>query len=217
MLQIVTGMYFRDVELRETRHRDVFYSNAMRLRADDIELPIGRFLFTSSIAPVGPVTVEAVERLEAVMPDGTSDPHISTGGGELLSDVATVFGFAMNVTCSKNIALVERVVPKSLASGTAYRRPSQILRRTFDPEVLISEEDIDSAREFCSKLLGCNRKYFEAAMRAIKRVMDATYLVSDDPGLAYTLFVSSLEFRLRSSRHQRRIGAGSRTNQRNGS
>jgi hypothetical protein len=193
MLQIVTGMYFRDVELRETRHRDVFYSNATRLHADDIELPIGRFLFTSPIAPVTPVTIEAVERLEAVRPDGTSDPHISTGGEELLGDVATVFAFAMNVTCSRNIALVERVVPKSVASGVAYRRPSQILRRTFDPEVLISEDDIESAREFCSKLLGCNRRYFETAMRAIKRVVDATYLVCDDPGLAYTLFVTSLE------------------------
>lgn len=193
MLQIVTGMYFRDVDLRENRHRDVFYSNAMRLHADEIELPIGRFLFTSSIAPVTPVTIEAIERLEAVRPDGTSDPHISTGGEELLGDVATVFAFAMNVTCSRNIALVERFVPKSLASGAAYRRPSQILRRTFDPEVLISVDDIESAREFCSKLLACNRRYFEAAMRAIKRVVDATYLVSDDPGLAYTLFVTSLE------------------------
>ncbi len=192
MLQIVTGMYFRDVPLRENRLRDVFYSNATMLHADDIELPIGRFLFTSSIAPVAPLTIEAVERLEAEKPDGTSDILVSTGGEELLGDVATVFAFSMNVTCSRNLALVERVVPKALSSG-AYRRPSNILRRTFDPEILITDADVASAREFCSKLLASNRRYFEAAMRAIKRVVDATYLVSDDPGLAYTLFVTSLE------------------------
>lgn len=192
MLQIVTGMYFRDVPLRETKHRGVFYSNATTLHADDVELPIGRFLFTSSIAPVAPVTIEAIERLEAERPDGTSEMLISTGGEELLGDAATVFAFSMNLTCSRNFSLVERVVPKSLSPGS-YRRPSNILRRTFDPEVVVTDTDIEEAREFCSKLLASNRRYFEAAVRAIRRVVDATYLVSDDPGLAFTLFVTSLE------------------------
>jgi hypothetical protein len=192
MLQIVTGMYFRDVELRETKHRGVFYSNGTTLHADDIELPIGRFLFSSSIAPVTPVTIEAVERLEAVRPDGTPEMLISTGGEELLNDAATVIAFSLNLTCSRNLSLVERVVPKSPTPGE-YRRPSNILRRTFDPEVVISATDIEKATEFCSKLIASSRRHFEAALRAIKRVVDATYLVSDDPALAYTLFVTSLE------------------------
>lgn len=192
MLQIVTGMYFRDVELRERKHRGVFYTNGTTLHADDIELPIGRFLFTSSITPVAPVTVEAIERLEAVRPDGKSDPHVSTGGAELLNDAATVFAFSLNLTCSRNLSLVERVVPRSLTPG-AYRHPSNILRRTFDPQLVISDAEVERARQFCSKLLASNRRYFEAALRAIKRVVDATYVVSDDPGLAYTLFVTALE------------------------
>lgn len=192
MLQIVTGMYFRDVPLRQTKHRGVFHSNATTLHADDVELPIGRFLFTSSIAPVAPLTIEAIERLEAEGPDGTSEMLISTGGEELLGDAATVFAFSMNATCSRNLSLVERAVPKNLSLG-GYRHPSKILRRTFDPALLITEATIDEASEFCSKLLASNRRHFEASMRAIRRVVDATYLVSDDPGLAYTLFVTSLE------------------------
>lgn len=192
MLQIVTGMYFRDVPLRETRHRGVFYTNGTTFHADDVELPIGRFLFSSSIAPVAPVTIEAVERLEAERSDGSPEARISTGGEELLADAAAAFAFSMNLTCSRNLSLVERVVPKSLDPG-AYKRPSNILRRTFDPQVVINNAVIEEAREFCSKLLASNRRYFEAAMRAIRRVVDATYLVSDDPGLAYTLFVTSLE------------------------
>ncbi|HEX2240993.1 MAG TPA: hypothetical protein VHJ82_07640, partial [Actinomycetota bacterium] len=108
MLQIVTGMYFRDVPLRETRHRAVFYTNGTTFHADDVELPIGRFLFSSSIAPVAPVAIEAVERLEAERPDGSPEARISTGGEELLADVAAAFAFSMNLTCSRNLSLVER-------------------------------------------------------------------------------------------------------------
>lgn len=192
MLQIVTGMYFRDVPLRETPHRTVFYTNGTTLRADEIELPIGRFLFSDGTSPVTAVTVEATERLEAVTLDGESEMLVSTGGAELLNDAATVFAFAMNLTCSRNIALVERLVPPALSDGPSSR-PSNVLRRTFDPGLYIQPSDMDRASEFCTDLLALSRSHFEAAMRAIRRVIDATHLVGDDPSLAYTLFVTSLE------------------------
>ncbi len=192
MLQIVTGMYFRDVLLNETLHRAVFYTSSWTYPADAIELPVGRFLFASSPSKVCPIAIEAVERLEAIRPDGEPEIMVATGGTELLDDAAAVFAFALNITCSRNAALVERLVPHTLG-GPPASKPSNILRRTFDPEIFLRPEDFDEAREFCSKLLALQRSHFEAVMRAIHRVVDATYLVGDDPSLAYTLFVAALE------------------------
>ena len=186
MLQIVTGMYFRDVPLNETLHRAVFYTNSWALPSGPIELPVGRFLFATRPSAITAVTIEAVERLEAVRINGEPELLIATSGTELLNDAAAVFAFASNITCSRSATLVERLVP-TILDPRPSSKPSNILRRTFDPEVILSPEDIDSARDFCTKLLVLRRSHFEAAMRAIRTVVDATYSVSDDPGLAYTL------------------------------
>ncbi len=185
-------MYFRDVELYETTHRAALFTNAWALERDPIELPIGRFSFATSPSPVTAVTIEATERLEAVTPDGEREFVKATGGRELIDDAADVFAFALNVSCSRNAALMERFVPAQL-DGRPTRMPWSILRRTFDPGVVLREEDIDDARDFATRLLALRRDHFEAAMRSIRSVVDASLLVSDDPGLAYTLYVSSLE------------------------
>jgi hypothetical protein len=82
VLQIASGMYYDSIELHETVHRRVVYSNAMRLRADDIELPIGTLRFASGFGAVQPLTIEAVDRLEMVNADGSDSVHIATGGDE---------------------------------------------------------------------------------------------------------------------------------------
>lgn len=192
MLQIVTGMYFRDVELYETTHRAVFYTNAWSVNSEPLELPIGRFSIATPPSSVNAVMIEATERLEAVQPDGQPEFLRSTLGTELLDDVADVFAFSLNVSCSRNLALLERLVPHQLDSRPA-RAPWSILRRTFDPRVVLKEEELSLANEFASKLLALRRDHFEAAMRSIRSVVDASLLVSDDPGLAYTLLVASLE------------------------
>lgn len=192
VLQIVTGMYFRDVPLYETTHRAVLYTNASSLSRDAIELPVGRFLLATTMTPVTAVTIEATERLEAVRPDGSDEFMRATGGTELINDAADVFAFALNVSCSRNVALMERLVPFQL-DGRPTHMPWSILRRTFDPAIVIRDTDVTDATEFATQLLALRRDHFEVAMRSIRSIVDASLLVSDDPGLAYTLFVAALE------------------------
>lgn len=66
---------------------------------------------------------------------------ISTGGQELLNDMATVFGFAMNVACSRNIAVVERLVPPVLTERPSSKA-STVLRRTLDPGIYLQPADM---------------------------------------------------------------------------
>ncbi len=192
MLQIASGMYFRDVPLHETTHRAMLYTNAWSVSPDPFDLPIGRFLFATATATITPVTIEVIDRLETIAPDGSKELMIATGGTELIDDAADVFSFSLNISCSRNDAVMERFVPQQLG-GRPTRMPSSILRRTFDPGIVLREEDFTQCREFATKLLALRRDHFEAAIRSIRTVTDECLLVSDDPALACTLLVASLE------------------------
>lgn len=193
MLQISTGMYFRDgIPINETTHRAAFYTNGSLLDREAIDLPIGRFTFATGIEAVTAVMIEVVDRLEAERPDGKSEMMVATGGSELLDDAATVLAFAANITCARPLSLVERAVPADLDSRPR-QVPSSMLRRTFDPRIVLTDTDVERVRTFTAKLLAQHRPHFEAAMRAIRTVVDATFLVAEDPSLAYTLLVATLE------------------------
>jgi hypothetical protein len=193
VLQIVTGMYFREgVDVNRTLHRAVFYTNGTTLSSDPVELPVGRLLFATWPVSVGTVTIEAEEQLEAAGPDGQPEFHISTGGHELLDDLAAVAAFSLNVSFSRNQGLLDRLVSDT-PGRVGHRRASNTLTRTFDPQVVLAEADIERARTFITRLLALDRTHFEAALRAVRRVVDATYLVGDDPTMAYTMFVAALE------------------------
>jgi hypothetical protein len=73
------------------------------------------------------------------------------------------------------------------------RGAAQVLARTFDSGLLLTPDLTDDARTFLTRLLELERNHFEAVMRAIRKIVDATYLVEDDPSSAYTQFVAALE------------------------
>lgn len=192
MLQIVTGMYFRDVPRRDTTHRAAFYSNAWMLSPEAVSLPIGSLSFSTGPRSVAAVMIEAVERQEAVDPSGEPAILVATTGTELLDDIADVLAFALDVTCIRSEATLEHLV-RTQNDGTSTRMPSRILRQTFEPSVLIREQDFVGVGSLVDALLALRRDCFEAAMRSVRAVIDATLMVGDDPALAYTLFVASLE------------------------
>lgn len=193
VLQIASGMYFRPgVPVNETLHRATVYTNGFRVGSDPVELPMAGLRFSTGIATVSAVTVEVVDRLEAERADGEPEFMIATSGQELVADVAAVLAFTMNTTWSTDLDLVRRLVPDTL-SGRPGSLPSSQLRRTFDPQVLLADDDMADVAAFCSRLLALRRPEYEKAIRAIRRVVDATLLVADDVTLAYTLFVAAIE------------------------
>lgn len=133
MLQISTGMYFRDgVPINETTHRAAFYTNGSTLDREAIDLPIGRFTFATGVEAVTTVMIEVVDRLEAERPDGEPESMIATGGSELLDDAAAVFAFAANITCARPLSLVERAVPTDLDSRRQHGTSPSVFSRARD-------------------------------------------------------------------------------------
>lgn len=191
MLQIASGMYWRPgVPVRETVHRATLYTNAWRLTPDPVELPIATLRFSTGVRPIASVAADVTERME--QPDDQLVGMVSTGGHELIADVAAVLAFTLNLTFSTDVDLVRRLVPDAPPAGPG-RAPSNVLRRTFDPRVLLSDDDLNDAAQFLDRLLALQRPDFERALRAIHGIVDATLLLADDPTLAYTLLVASIE------------------------
>ena len=193
MLQIVTGMYFRPgVRLNSTMHRAVLYTNRGFIRSEEIELPVGNLLPSTGFPRVSTVTVSVTERLEAVRPDGTDDILIASSGKELIDDLADVLSFALNAVFSSDHDLVHRLVPASAADRRRSSASNQ-LRGTFDQLLIVTDAEIEDLRGFMTRLLDLRRPEFEAAMKAIRRIVRAWQNVADDPTIAYTDIVAALE------------------------
>ncbi|WP_194395934.1 hypothetical protein [Microbacterium atlanticum] len=190
MLQIASGIYFDTDDLYETVHRRVVYTNGLRGRAEDVELPIGVLRFTNGYGDVQPVVVECVDRLERTDPDGSQSPHIATSGDELIDDFADVVAFGLDIVVLPDVDLAQRVVS---GGGKGRRRRAKLLKHVLEPARYLSDEEITDLREFCSELIALERPHFEAAMRAIRRVADAVTFADSDVSLSYTLFVAAIE------------------------
>lgn len=192
VLQVATGRRLRVVPWYETTHRMTFYTNAWIPSRDAVPVPGGRLLFdTDHSSSTSAVTVELTERLEAVNLDGSDSMMVATSGRELLDDAAAALSFVTNTTWSRDRALVTGLVPSRIddSRGTA----AAVLRRTFDPRVLLDAPDWEDATAFWDRLLNLRRAPFEAVMRALRRMRDASYLVAADPTSAYTQLVAVLE------------------------
>jgi len=100
--------------------------------------------------------------------------------------------FTTNTTWSTDRDRVQRLVPPVLPNRPGRRATSQV-RRTFDPEVRLTDDDLDDTAAFGRQLLALRRPAYDRAIRAIRRVVDATLLIADDVTLAYTLYVAALE------------------------
>jgi len=193
VLQIVTKMYFRPgVRLNSTVHRDVLYTNRSFLSREPIELLVGELAPSTGVSAVSSVTVSVTEHLEAERPDGESEMLIATGGTELIDDLADVLSFSLNSTFSRDHDLVRRLVPSSLEQRSRTS-PAGLFRRTFDPSLTLLEPELADLTEFMSRLLALERPSYEAAMRAIRRIVRATRRAMDDPTIAYTDLVAALE------------------------
>ena len=190
MLQIVSGKFFRDVELYKTQHRYVLYTNARVF--NDVSTTAGGVSKANVTRDVHALVYEVEERLEAVTPSGEPEILVSTAGGSLASDFAAVLAFAWRVTCSTNIDVVRRLT-RNPWSQTDSAVPAKYVQRIFDAEVVIRPDDTDHLPTFVNRLIGLERAQYREVMRAIRRYNVALQRLGDDLPLTYLLLVASIE------------------------
>ncbi|HEV2974528.1 MAG TPA: hypothetical protein VGX69_05970 [Solirubrobacteraceae bacterium] len=194
VLQIVTKMFFRSgVPLHSTVHREVLYTNRFFLPLGVVvQLPVGELAPSTAMRPVSTAALSVIEHLEAEMPDGEPSMIVATGGTELLDDLADVLSFGLNAIFTRDHDLARSLVPNSV-QGSAQSEASKLFRHTFAPHRFVPDTELEELKRFMAQLLALNRSHFEAAMRAIRRIIHATQHAVDDPTLAYVDLVAALE------------------------
>lgn len=193
MLQIVQGMYFRQVPLTDTLHRGVYYTNLWTARDQSLTLSFGRILPSTTFHGPRTLTIEAKEQLETLTLSGQREALAATTGDQLLDEIAAVIGFCLNVTCVRDHDMARRLIAAQQGNEVNRRGPASLLRQTFDARVILTEEGVEDLDRFLGALVALERKSYEAALRAIRQIVDATLLVDEDETLAYTLMVAALE------------------------
>jgi len=194
MLQIITEKFYKPGERYETLHRAVFYTNyRMLMRGERIETPIGVLLPTNGLEGLAAMTCEMLEKIEK-HPDGDKPGvMISTGGASLLNDFAAVIAFTLDITCTPDLDLTRRLLATERPSLGIQSVPSQFIKRTFDRQIISKEGDGSALAQFVTRLVGLERKRFEAAMRSIRQYITGLHRIADNISLAYTQLVMSIE------------------------
>ena len=192
MLQISTGRFARDVELYETVHRSIIFTNLRFLQSSEIDTVFGKFTPSSVWGNIGAIMCQYSERLEAIGLDGSKNNMISTGGSYTASDLAVVLSFCLNATCTTDAELTKRLISEvpPMTGGTANNK---FLKRTFDKSIIVKEEEVENLKCFFNQLLNLKRKDFESVINAMRRYVLATHRMAEEPSLAYVLLVMALE------------------------
>lgn len=194
MLQIVQGHHFRDVPRTDYVHRAILYTNLRSFpRASPTELMFGRVFPSTIHEAVATITVEAREQLEAETLSGQAEVLVATSGDQLIDEIAATLCFYFNAVCVRSPDQARRLISQSSNPEDVRSGPGSILRQTFDARAVFSDEQTAAYNRFLLKLTGLGRREYEAAMRAIRQIVDATLMVAEDVTLAYTLLVAALE------------------------
>lgn len=192
VLQIATGRLFKNLEYRENRLRGILYSNALLLGAEKgLELFLGRLIQTTAFSSrPNPLIYEFTERIEGK--EIVVGTLASLSVEPYLQEMAMIVSFALQCTCSPDPEAVRRLTISSLAMARSVM-PSNYVKRYFDAEIFIQRQEQRELVALLAQLLRLDRRSYLAAMRAIQTFVTGLHRFGEDPALAYTLLVASVE------------------------
>lgn len=190
MLQIASGKLFEREAGRRNALRGVIYSNLRIYRDEAIETAAGRILPLEVSGRPNAFAFEFDELIEGeaegpgVLVSRTAAPYVS--------EFAVVAAFALNVTCSPDSKLVERLTAGQRGLGVSDP-PGSYIPRVFESDVWLQDQEIEPFATFVHDLLALERRSYRAALRAMSTFVTGLHRMGDDLELAYTLLVASIE------------------------
>lgn len=190
MLQINTGKLFSTPVGLENKLKGILYAN-VDLPPEGVQTSAGSLYPTSEISGFPRTLIyDFIERIEISGPG--AGVILSHGADYYLEDFSAVVSFALNCTCSRDSALVQRLT--SGQAGLATRHPpSAFIRSVYDQKRYVQPAELDEFAQFVKHLLGLPRATYLAVIEAIRTYVTAMHRVADDLELAYTLIVAAGE------------------------
>ena len=190
MLQIASGKLFTNEPRQRNELRGVLHTNLLILPGTHIETKAGRLLPTNANSKNSSQLIyEFTELIEDEPSPGVIASH---GIDAYAHDFAAVVSLGLNVVCTVEPNDTDRLIGYQRSTKLLYS-PSSFIPRVFDQAVWLKQEEIEPFIHFVNSLVALNRKAFLAAIRAIRTYVVALQRLPDDPDLAYTLLVASVE------------------------
>ena len=190
MLQIASGKLFKRAPAHKNELRGFLFSNLHVVGERSVETAAGKLLPAStSSGRHGQLVYEFTEHIEEERSPGALVSH---GIAPYIHDFATLVSFGLNATCTVSVDDAQRLTSRERSTKVGFM-PSAFMPRTFDREVIVKDEELQSFVKFVDDLIGLERKYFLGAMRAIRTYVVALHRLADDLELSYTLLVASIE------------------------
>ena len=189
-LQMASGKLFQSGTARVNQLRGILYSNLYLV--EPVQTQAGTLIPTHD--STGRTFVyELQEHMEG--PEGAG-AMVSRGIRPYLGEFAVIVAFGRNAVCTPDVDLQRRLLVGPPSPATAVL-PSKFASRTFSERTVCAGPEADRFVEFVDRLIGLRRKVFLDVMRAIRTYVTGMYRLGDDPDIAYTLLLSSVEPLLR--------------------
>lgn len=189
MLQASTGKLFTHPTGHTNLLRGVLYTNMDVYGEESIETAFGEIFTTSMRRRPNVISCEIVEHIERTGP-GPGILHSNTID-VYLGDFSDIIAFAMNVICTPDVELANRLLNESPRPGLTS--PKKLVKRIYDSSVHVARDEFIELERFSSELLGLNRKKYLKVIKAIRTYVTAIHRLSENIDLAYTLLVMAIE------------------------
>jgi hypothetical protein len=190
MLQAATGKLFTNRENpRSSLLKGVVYTNLDLAVVDQVTTKVGRLSSMDTSHTPTALGYEMTEYMEAAEP-APGILHSRTMGA-YIDDFADVASFSLQVICSPDVHIVERLLNQKSRPGESH--PRERLMRYYDPSVRATLVEMKAFEDFTDQLIGLRRETYLAVIQSIRTYVAAVHRMSDDLNLAYTLLVMCIE------------------------
>ncbi|MCI1146521.1 hypothetical protein MOP98_12610 [Stenotrophomonas maltophilia] len=190
MLQINTGKLYPEGVGRSQTIRGIFYSNVCLRGLPELHTAAGTVISADQLRGTNTLILQMEERLA----DGGERPGvlISHGADPYVMDFALVMSFYFNAIAHPDGELVRQLLTEA-PSLASHKLPRNYISQCFDQQIYPTPEDIAGFSSFIENLLGLERRYYLAAIRAIGTYVVATHRLRDQLDASYALMVSAIE------------------------
>ena len=190
MLQINTGKFYVSKEFYENDLCGVLFSNLHLVRGTKLATSAGVLTPASGSSDIYNCYYELHEKVEK-FGEGAG-VLVSNSVSSYITDFSSLLSFYFSCIASPDFNVVKRLLSDEVGVSTRCR-PSHLVSRFFDRNIVCQPSEYSTFVGFVEKLLSLKRVNYLAVMQSIRTYVTAIHRLSDDLEVSYTLFVAALE------------------------
>lgn len=190
MLQINTGKFFVSSEFYENDLCGVLFTNLHLVVGEKLATSAGVLTPASGSSDIYNGYYELHEKVEKF--GERASVLVSNGVSSYITDFSALMSFYFSCIASPDFNVVKRLMSNEVGVSTRSR-PTQLVSRFFDRNIVCLPSEYGSFVAFVEKLLSLKRVSYLAVMQSIRTYVTAIHRLTDDLEVSYTLFVASLE------------------------